>query len=192
MQKRRLGKNNLEVSAIGLGCMGMNFSYGHSLSKEESIKLIRQAVELGVNRSARANPLTESSQAARCPLSIRVLKGLAEESSGTQNPCRSASWFRSRAARQSVRSTRSFERSAGKTLYRTSVAGSIITKWSRPQRFPTHKSQQLPQTTLGMGDSTALHPSKRNAPDGKTNHSDQKEDPNQRIRAAWPQISCRG
>ena len=48
MQKRKLGKSNLEVSAIGLGCMGLNFSYGHSLSKEESIKLIRQAVELGV------------------------------------------------------------------------------------------------------------------------------------------------
>ena len=48
MQKRRLGKSHLEVSAIGLGCMGLNFSYDHSLSKEESIKLIRQAVELGV------------------------------------------------------------------------------------------------------------------------------------------------
>jgi len=48
MQKRKLGKSNLEVSAIGLGCMGLNFSYDHCLSKEESIKLIRQAVELGV------------------------------------------------------------------------------------------------------------------------------------------------
>ena len=48
MQKRKLGKSNLEVSALGLGCMGLNFSYGHSLSKEESIKLVRQAVELGV------------------------------------------------------------------------------------------------------------------------------------------------
>jgi len=48
MQKRKLGKSNLEVSAIGFGCMGLNFSYDHSLSKQESIKLIRQAVELGV------------------------------------------------------------------------------------------------------------------------------------------------
>ena len=39
MQKRKLGKSNLEVSAIGLGCMGLNFSYDHYLSKEESIKL---------------------------------------------------------------------------------------------------------------------------------------------------------
>jgi aryl-alcohol dehydrogenase-like predicted oxidoreductase len=48
MQKRVLGKSGLEVSAIGFGCMGLNFSYGHALSKEESITLIRQAVERGV------------------------------------------------------------------------------------------------------------------------------------------------
>jgi aryl-alcohol dehydrogenase-like predicted oxidoreductase len=48
MQKRVLGKSRLEVSAIGFGCMGLNFSYDHSLSKEESITLIRQAVERGV------------------------------------------------------------------------------------------------------------------------------------------------
>ena len=40
MQKRKLGKSNLEVSAIGFGCMGLNFSYGHALSKEESITLV--------------------------------------------------------------------------------------------------------------------------------------------------------
>src|SRR5260221_4777576 len=48
MQKRKLGKSNLEVSAIGFGCMGLNFSYGHGLSKEESITLVRQAVDRGV------------------------------------------------------------------------------------------------------------------------------------------------
>ncbi len=48
MQTRKLGSRNLEVSAIGLGCMGLNFSYSHSLSKDESIKLIRQAVDRGV------------------------------------------------------------------------------------------------------------------------------------------------
>jgi aryl-alcohol dehydrogenase-like predicted oxidoreductase len=48
MQKRVLGKSGLEVSAIGFGCMGLNFSYGHALSREESITLIRQAVERGV------------------------------------------------------------------------------------------------------------------------------------------------
>jgi aryl-alcohol dehydrogenase-like predicted oxidoreductase len=48
MQKRKLGKNNLEVSALGLGCMGLNFSYGHALDKQEAISLLRAAVEKGV------------------------------------------------------------------------------------------------------------------------------------------------
>src|SRR6516165_2341801 len=48
MQKRELGKSNLEVSAIGFGCMGLNFSYSHALTKEESIALVRKAVDLGV------------------------------------------------------------------------------------------------------------------------------------------------
>src|SRR6266849_1150343 len=48
MQKRRLGKSNLEVSAIGLGCMGMSFSYGPPQDKQEMISVIRAAVERGV------------------------------------------------------------------------------------------------------------------------------------------------
>src|SRR5207245_53512 len=48
MQKRKLGKSNLEVSAIGLGCMGMSFGYGPAVHKEEGISLIRAAVERGV------------------------------------------------------------------------------------------------------------------------------------------------
>jgi aryl-alcohol dehydrogenase-like predicted oxidoreductase len=48
MQKRRLGKSSLEVSAIGLGCMGMSFGYGPPADKEEMISLIRTAVERGV------------------------------------------------------------------------------------------------------------------------------------------------
>ena len=48
MQKRKLGKSNLEVSAIGLGCMGMSFSYGPPKDKKEMISLIRSAVERGV------------------------------------------------------------------------------------------------------------------------------------------------
>jgi aryl-alcohol dehydrogenase-like predicted oxidoreductase len=47
MQKRVLGRSGLEVSAIGFGCMGLNFSYSHALSKEESVTLIRQAVDRG-------------------------------------------------------------------------------------------------------------------------------------------------
>ena len=48
MQKRRLGKSNLEVSALGLGCMGMSFSYGPPKDRQEMIALIRAAVERGV------------------------------------------------------------------------------------------------------------------------------------------------
>jgi aryl-alcohol dehydrogenase-like predicted oxidoreductase len=48
MKNRTLGEQGLEVSAIGLGCMGISFSYGKPLPKEEGIKLIRAAVEHGV------------------------------------------------------------------------------------------------------------------------------------------------
>src|SRR3954464_10630283 len=48
MQKRQLGNSNLEVSAIGFGCMGLNFGYATSITKEDGIKLIRAAVERGV------------------------------------------------------------------------------------------------------------------------------------------------
>jgi aryl-alcohol dehydrogenase-like predicted oxidoreductase len=48
MQKRKLGKSNLEVSALGLGCMGMSFGYGPPADKREMIALIRSAVERGV------------------------------------------------------------------------------------------------------------------------------------------------
>jgi aryl-alcohol dehydrogenase-like predicted oxidoreductase len=48
MKKRKLGKSGLEVSAIGLGCMGMSFGYGPAKEKQEMISLLRKAVELGV------------------------------------------------------------------------------------------------------------------------------------------------
>src|ERR1700739_3079832 len=48
MQKRTLGKSGLEVSAIGLGCMGMSFAYGAPKDKQEMISLLRTAVERGV------------------------------------------------------------------------------------------------------------------------------------------------
>jgi len=48
MQKRKLGKSNLEVSAIGLGCMGLSFGYGPATEKQQAISLIRAAFERGV------------------------------------------------------------------------------------------------------------------------------------------------
>src|SRR5229473_7000803 len=48
MQKRKLGKSNLEVSAIGLGCMGMSANYGPPANRQEMIAVIRGAVDRGV------------------------------------------------------------------------------------------------------------------------------------------------
>src|SRR5207253_4468165 len=48
MQKRKLGNSNLEVSALGLGCMGMSFSYGPPKDKQEMTAVIRAAVERGI------------------------------------------------------------------------------------------------------------------------------------------------
>src|SRR5882724_12327396 len=48
MQKRKLGKSNLEVSALGLGCMGLSFGYGPPVDEQAGITLIRSAVDLGV------------------------------------------------------------------------------------------------------------------------------------------------
>ena len=47
MQKRNLGNSGLEVSAIGLGCMGLSYGYGPAVDKQEGIALIRSAVERG-------------------------------------------------------------------------------------------------------------------------------------------------
>jgi aryl-alcohol dehydrogenase-like predicted oxidoreductase len=48
MQKRTLGSSTLEVSAIGLGCMGLSYGYGPAVDKQHGIALIRTAVERGV------------------------------------------------------------------------------------------------------------------------------------------------
>src|SRR4026209_1731523 len=48
MKKRRLGRSDLEVSALGLGCMGLSFGYGPAVQKQDGISLIRAAVERGV------------------------------------------------------------------------------------------------------------------------------------------------
>ena len=48
MKKRTLGKSNLAVTALGLGCMGMSFAYGPASDKQEMIQLLRSAVERGI------------------------------------------------------------------------------------------------------------------------------------------------
>src|SRR6476661_3184289 len=48
MQKRKLGKSGLEVSALGLGCMGLSFGYGPAVDRQQGIALIRAAVDRGV------------------------------------------------------------------------------------------------------------------------------------------------
>src|ERR1700722_12989783 len=48
MQKRKLGKSGLEVSALGLGCMGLSFGYGPAVDKKDGIALIRAAVDKGI------------------------------------------------------------------------------------------------------------------------------------------------
>jgi hypothetical protein len=60
MQKRTLGKSGPEVSALGLGCMGLSFGYGPATEKEQAIKLIRTAYDDGVSffDTAEAYPWT--------------------------------------------------------------------------------------------------------------------------------------
>ncbi len=48
MQTRKLGNSGLEVSAIGLGCMGLSYAYGTAIDKPAAVQLIRRAYELGV------------------------------------------------------------------------------------------------------------------------------------------------
>jgi aryl-alcohol dehydrogenase-like predicted oxidoreductase len=78
MQKRALGNSGLEVSAIGFGCMGLNFSYGQALSQAEGIALIRAAVERGVTLFDTAEvygPFTNEEMvgAALAPMRDRVV-----------------------------------------------------------------------------------------------------------------------
>ena len=74
MQKRKLGKSNLEVSAIGLGCMGMSANYGPTANKQEMIALMRAAVDRGVTFFDTAETYgpssTKSSSAKPLPLSV--------------------------------------------------------------------------------------------------------------------------
>jgi aryl-alcohol dehydrogenase-like predicted oxidoreductase len=68
MKKRKLGNSNLEVSAIGLGCLGFSHRYGPGVSDDEAIDLMRKAFDLGCTAPPR--PLTEgNSRRPRLPTS---------------------------------------------------------------------------------------------------------------------------
>jgi len=70
MQMRKLGNSGLEVSAIGLGCMGLSYGYGPATDRQEAIKLIRSAVDRGVTffdtAEATVRSSTRRSWAKRC------------------------------------------------------------------------------------------------------------------------------
>jgi aryl-alcohol dehydrogenase-like predicted oxidoreductase len=86
MQKRKLGKSGLEVSAIGLGCMGMSFSYGPPKDKQEMIGLIRAAVERGVTFFDTAEvygPFTNEELVGEALAPVRDRVVIARQNSGS-------------------------------------------------------------------------------------------------------------
>ena len=73
MKKRKLGNSNLEVSAIGFGCIGMSFGYGPAADKQQAISVIRAAVERGVTFFDTAEvygPLTNEELVGEAPSSV--------------------------------------------------------------------------------------------------------------------------
>ena len=95
MQKRFLGKNDLEVSAIGLGCMGLRPIYGAAVDRQEAISLIRTAVELGVTFFDTAEiygPFTneelvgEALEPLRDKVVIATKFGFGQDTSGKLSP----------------------------------------------------------------------------------------------------------
>ncbi len=95
MQKRKLGKSNLEVSAMGLGCMGMSFSYGPPKDKKEMISLLHSAVELGVTFFDTAEvygPLTNEELLGEALSSIREKVVIATKFGFELDPNGGAKW----------------------------------------------------------------------------------------------------
>src|SRR5690348_5890612 len=95
MQKRKMGKSGLEVSAIGLGCMGMSFSYGPPPDKREMISLIRSAVEQGVTFFDTAEvygPFTNEELVGEALAPLRKQVVIATKFGFKLKPDRSAGW----------------------------------------------------------------------------------------------------
>ncbi|MGO8759969.1 MAG: aldo/keto reductase [Terracidiphilus sp.] len=95
MQKRKLGKSNLEVSALGLGCMGMSFSYGPPKDIKEMISLIRAAVDRGVTFFDTAEvygPFTNENLLGEALQPVRDKVVIATKFGFNLNPDGSAGW----------------------------------------------------------------------------------------------------
>jgi aryl-alcohol dehydrogenase-like predicted oxidoreductase len=95
MQKRKLGNSNLEVSAIGLGCMGMSFGLGPAADKKEMIALIRKAVELGVTFFDTAEvygPFTNEELVGEALAPIRAKVVIATKFGWEANPSDGGKW----------------------------------------------------------------------------------------------------
>jgi aryl-alcohol dehydrogenase-like predicted oxidoreductase len=95
MQKRKLGRSNLEVSAIGLGCMGLSFGYGPAVDKQEGISLIRAAVERGVTFFDTAEvygPFTNEELVGEALAPFRGKVGIATKFGWEPNPDDGGKW----------------------------------------------------------------------------------------------------
>jgi aryl-alcohol dehydrogenase-like predicted oxidoreductase len=95
MQKRKLGKNNLEVSAIGFGCMGMSWSYGPPKDKQEMISLLHEAVDRGVTFFDTAEvygPLVNEELVGEALAPFRGKAVIATKFGWEANPNDSAKW----------------------------------------------------------------------------------------------------
>ena len=78
MQKRKLGKSGLEVSSIGLGCMGLSYGYGPAVDKQHGISLIRAAFERGVtffDTAEAYGPFANEEQGDRYPAHLQQRVG---------------------------------------------------------------------------------------------------------------------
>lgn len=95
MEKRRLGKSNLEVSALGLGCMGMSFSYGSPHDEKEMIELMHKAIDLGVTFFDTAEvygPYTNETLVGKALSPIRDKVVIATKFGFNLNPDGSPGW----------------------------------------------------------------------------------------------------
>jgi aryl-alcohol dehydrogenase-like predicted oxidoreductase len=95
MQKRKLGKSSLEVSALGLGCMGMSFGYGPAADKREMISLIRSAVERGVtffDTAERYGPFTNEELVGEALAPVRDQVVIATKFGFAPDPKDGARW----------------------------------------------------------------------------------------------------